>query len=124
LLVAVKEAEAKQEAVIVNRLIEASGPGLRKKITRTDEDGKVSVEEVETGGEWLAAATYLERRHPERYGRPIRASVTIEEHKRITITHVEVVKDYGQGAVIVEGEAREVEKLGTSAQIPTTEPED
>jgi len=111
-LIAVKEAEAKQEAAIVDRLIDASGPGMRKRVTRTDAEGNISVEEVETGGEWLAAATYLERRHPERYGRKDRSSITIDEHKRVTITYVEVVKDYGQGAQVIEGESREVpEKL-------------
>jgi len=111
-LIAVKEAEAKQEAAIVARLVDASMPGVRKKVVRTDEKGGISTEEVETGGEWLAAATYLERRHPERYGRKDRTAITIDEHKRITITHVEVVKDYGHGAQVVEGDARELPELG------------
>ena len=58
--------------------------------------------------EWLPAMTFLERRHPERWGRKDRSLIQIEEHKQVTITTVEVVKDYGQG-MIVEGEAKEIE---------------
>jgi len=47
------------------------------------------------GKEWLPAMTILERRHPERWGRKDRSIVSIEDHKTITITTVEVVKDYG-----------------------------
>ena len=57
---------------------------------------------------WLAAMTWLERRHPDRWGRKDRTAITIDHDKRVTITHVEVIKDYGQGGRIVESEAREL----------------
>ena len=56
--------------------------------------------------EWLPAMTFLERRHPERWGRKDRSLIQIEEHKTVTITTVEVVKDYGriiEGKEITEG---------------------
>lgn len=82
---AIKRAEAQREAQIVSRLVDASQPGLRKTVTRPmlvnglplfDKDGNIrmSVEQTTTGGEWLAAATFLERRHPERWARPDRGS--------------------------------------------------
>lgn len=49
--------------------------------------------------EWLPGMTFLERRHPERWGRKDRSTISIEETKTITITTVEVVKDYGQGRI-------------------------
>ena len=55
--------------------------------------------------EWLPAMTFLERRHPERWGRKDRHQVDINENKQVTITHVTVVKDYGQ---IAEGEYKEL----------------
>ena len=54
-------------------------------------------EAATTDKNWLAAMTLLERRHPERWGRKDRSLIQIEEHKQVTITTVEVVKDYGQG---------------------------
>lgn len=60
-----------------------------------------------TGKEWLPAMTILERRHPERWGRKDRSLIQIDEHKTVTITNVEVIKDYGRG-MIVEGEAKEI----------------
>ena len=65
-------------------------------------------EKAINGKEWLPAMTLLERRHPDRWGRKDRTAITIDEHKVVTITHVEVIKDYGQGGQIVEGEAREL----------------
>ena len=80
-LSAVKRAEAEREAIIVSRLVDAAMPGVRKRVTKPildrglpvlDEHGNIKTitEETETGGEWLAAATYLERRYPERWARP------------------------------------------------------
>ncbi|KKK80579.1 hypothetical protein LCGC14_2822070, partial [marine sediment metagenome] len=43
---------------------------------------------------------FLERRHPDRWGRKDRHQVDVTE-KVITITHVTVVKDYGE---VIEGE--------------------
>lgn len=109
--VAIKKAEAEREAVIVQRLIDASMPGERKRVVKTDDEGKTSIEVTETGGEWLAAATFLERRHPERWGRKDRSTLVVEETKQIIITTVEVVKDYGRGQVI-EGESKEITEGG------------
>lgn len=51
--------------------------------------------------EWLPAITFLERRHPDRWGRKDRTQVTIDETRKITITRVEVVMPPGQ---VIEGE--------------------
>ncbi|MCK4788082.1 MAG: hypothetical protein KAV87_30290 [Desulfobacteraceae bacterium] len=61
--------------------------------------------------EWLPGMTFLERRHPERWGRKDRSTLVVEETKQIIITTVEVVKDYGRGQVI-EGEAKEITEGG------------
>lgn len=61
--------------------------------------------------EWLPAMTYLERRHPDRWGRKDRTRVDINERKTITITHVEVVLNQGEGKPeIIEGEGREIKR--------------
>ena len=60
--------------------------------------------------EWVPAMTYLERRHPDRWGRKDRTRVDINERKAITITHVEVVLDRGDGKEIIEGESRELKE--------------
>ncbi len=86
----VKRAEAEAETLLVNTVREAAV------------DGK----------NWLAGMTFLERRHPDRWGRRDRQTIDITEHKTVTITEIEVVKDYGQGQV-VEGEARELLPPGT-----------
>ena len=78
---ATKRAEAQAEASRVAR-IEASGKT----------------------GNWLADMTHLERRHPDRWGRRDRHQVDITEHKTITITEIEVIKDYGGQTPIIEGE--------------------
>ena len=65
-------------------------------------------ESAEVKREWLPAMTFLERRHPDRWGRKDRNTVTIDEHKQITITHVEVIKPADYANQIVEGEAREL----------------
>jgi len=65
-------------------------------------------ESAEVKREWLPAMTFLERRHPDRWGRKDRNTVTIDEHKQITITHVEVIKPADYAGQIVEGEAREL----------------
>ena len=52
---------------------------------------------------WAAGMTLLERRYPDRWARKDRHQVEVSESKSITITHTEVVKDYGPGqAQIVE----------------------
>jgi len=60
-------------------------------------------ESAEVKREWLPAMTFLERRHPDRWGRKDRSQVTIDEHKTITITRVEVIKPEGY----IEGEVVE-----------------
>jgi len=55
------------------------------------------------------AITVNERRHPERWGRKDRSLIQIDEHRTVTITNVEVIKDYGRG-MIVESEAKEIEE--------------
>ena len=72
LYVALKKAEAEAEA---------------RRVARIEASGKT--------GNWLADMTHLERRHPDRWGRKDRHQVDIHERKEITITEIEVVKDYG-----------------------------
>ena len=107
---AIKKAESEAEAERLSRITEAGvGGKLYKTITYTRKDGTEVVEEVLTQPQWLADMTTLERRHPERWGRKDRSTIQIEEHKTITITTVEVVKDYGQG-MIVDSEAKELKE--------------
>ena len=103
---AIKRAESDNEHRIAQSVIEASQGGQVIKTTTTRrKDGSSTTEEVTAQPQWLAGMTYLERRHPDRWGRKDRHQVEINESKNITITHVEVVKDYGSGhAEIVEGE--------------------
>ncbi len=44
--------------------------------------------------------TYLERRHPDRWGRRERKTIEINEHRVIEVTHVEVIKDRGPDITI------------------------
>jgi hypothetical protein len=62
-------------------------------------------EKAEVDREWLPAMVFLERRHPDRWGRKDRRTVDINERKDITITHVE----YKLAEDVVESEARELE---------------
>ncbi len=108
-MLAVKRAEAEAEVERVAR-IRAAGEGgkIAKIVTFTRKDGTEVREETYQPSQWLADMTHLERRHPERWGRKDRTAITIDEQKHVTITHVEVVKDYGQGAQVIENEAREI----------------
>ena len=107
-LLAVKRAESDAETARVARVEAAGiGGGVSKRRVTTFKDGTETVEETFNSPQWLADMTHLERRHPERWGRKDRSTIQIEEHKTITITTVEVVKDYGRGQV-VEGEAKEI----------------
>lgn len=86
---ALKRAEAQAEAELVNVVRESA---TKKK-------------------EWLPAMTFLERRHPDRWGRKDRTRVDINERKAITITHVEVVLNQGEGVPqVIEGESRELKE--------------
>ena len=94
---------------MVARVRAAANPGVKKKVIKTDSKGNVTEEIHETGGDWLAAATHLERRHPDRWGRKDRTRVDINEKKSITITHVEVVLNQGNDQPqVIEGESREL----------------
>ena len=88
LVTALKRAEAQAEAELVNVVRESA---MVKK-------------------EWLPAMTFLERRHPDRWGRKDRTRVDITEKKTITITHVEVVLNQGEGQQVIEGESRELKE--------------
>jgi len=55
--------------------------------------------------EWLPAMTFLERRHPDRWGRRDRRDININETKTINITRVEIAMPRGE---LIEGEAREL----------------
>ena len=106
-----KTAEAEAEAEMVARVRAAANPGVKKKVIKTDSQGNVTEEIHETGGDWLAAATHLERRHPDRWGRKDRTRVDINEKKTVTITHVEVVLNQGADTPqVIEGESRELKE--------------
>ncbi len=106
-----KNAEAQAEAEMVARVRAAASPGVKKKVIKTDSKGNVTEEIHETGGDWLAAATHLERRHPDRWGRKDRTRVDITERKSIVITHVEVVLNQGDSqSPVIEGESRELKE--------------
>jgi len=69
---------------------------LKKAEAKAESDFLATVRSAAiTKKEWLPAMTFLERRHPDRWGRKDRSQVTIEEHKTVTITRVEVVKPEG-----------------------------
>jgi len=111
--IAIKRAEAEAEARRVAR-VEAAGIGgnLVRKKTITTKDGSVIEDEQFAQPQWLADMTHLERRHPDRWGRKDRTRVDINERKSITITHVEIVLNEGEGTPVIEGEARELLKEG------------
>ena len=82
---------------------------LHKEVKRAEAIAEAKLVEVvreaaEVKREWLPAMTFLERRHPDRWGRKDRSQVTIDEHKTITITRVEVVKPEGY----IDTEGREL----------------
>ena len=61
--------------------------------------------------EWLPAMTFLERRHPDRWGRKDRSKIDITEKKSVTITHVEIVLNQGDSVPpVIEGESRVIEE--------------
>ena len=53
--------------------------------------------------EWLPAMTFMERRWRDRWGRPAPVQPTIQDNRQVNITHVTVVKDYGEAQRQVEG---------------------
>lgn len=81
-LLAIKKAESEAEAELASMIRETA---LEKR-------------------EWLPGMTFLERRHPERWGRKDRSTLVVEETKQIVITTVEVVKDYGNRRIEEKGE--------------------
>lgn len=69
---AVKRAEAIAEAARVERIAKAGEGGtLSKRTIYTQKDGSTREEETFTTPQWLADMTHLERRHPERWARPV-----------------------------------------------------
>lgn len=108
-LCAIKRAESEAEARRVERIEQAGiGGGLIRKKIITTKDGTVIEDEQYAQPQWLADMTHLERRHPDRWGRKDRTRVDVNERKSITITHVEVVLDKGDGQTYIEGESREL----------------
>jgi pyruvate/2-oxoacid:ferredoxin oxidoreductase beta subunit len=95
---------------------------LMDSLKKAESDAEAEMVEIVRGKakndkEWLPAMTYLERRHPERWGRKDRTHITVDEHKQVTITHVEIIKDYGQSGQIVEGESREIKEIPESTEL-------
>ena len=81
---AIKKADAEAEAKVVSRFYE----------------------EATNPGSFVAPATYLERRYPERWGRRDRTIIDLHEEKTINIR--EVVVNMPQ---VIDGEAKEVPLL-------------
>jgi hypothetical protein len=106
LMKSVKEAESLQEAAIVERLISAAEKGVKKTVKKTDEEGNVTIEETTTGGEWLAAATYLERRHPERWSRREKVEQTREVNVNVIVKHYDPLEV--PAGPVIEGEVKEL----------------
>lgn len=89
LMESIKRAEADAEALMVKTARDAA---VEKK------DGYLAI-------------TVNERRHPDRWGRKDRTRVDINEKRAITITHVEVVLNQGEGVPqVIEGELRELKE--------------
>jgi hypothetical protein len=104
----VKEAEALFQADKIATINAAASPGVKSRKVKRDSTGKYEVETNETGGDWLAAMTMLERRFPDQFARRERKQVDITETRNIKVTHVEV-RLAGQDAepAITEAESRE-----------------
>jgi len=90
LIQSIKKAEAEAEAKLV----------------------EVVRESAEIKREWIPAITFLERRHPDRWGRKDRTRVDITETKRIQITHVDVVLNEAGQTPMIEGHAVELLEEG------------
>lgn len=88
LVSSLKEAEAKAESEIVD---------VVRNSAKEDKN-------------WIAGMTFLERRHPDRWGRRERKSIEITEHRVIEVTHVEVIKDYGPGQAIDTEVVKQIEQ--------------
>ena len=88
LYTSIKKAEAEAEALMVET---ARNAAVEKK------DGYLAI-------------TVNERRHPDRWGRKDRTRIDVNERKSITITHVEVVLNQGDGQTYIEGESRELKE--------------
>ena len=80
---AVKKAEAIAEAARVERIAQAGEGGqVSKRRITTFRDGTQTIEESFSIGQWLADMTHLERRHPERWGRPAPVQPVIDASSR------------------------------------------
>ena len=103
-----KNAEAKSESEMMERVRGAALPGVKSKETTIGPDGSTTIKIHETGGDWLAGATYLERRHRERWGRPAPIQVNVDQSKTVQISHVEIVLSETGRQPSIEGESREL----------------
>ena len=103
-----KEAETLAEAEMLDVIRQAASPGIKQRVTKRNTKGEIAIDVKEGPGDWIAAATYLERRHPERYARRERRQVEVSEKHEIRITHVETVLNSGDGRPVIEGQSREV----------------
>lgn len=88
---------------------------LAKSLKRAEAQAEAKLVEIiresaEVKREWLPAITFLERRHPERWGRKDR--VQVEQHKRVEIS---VIVEHYPGEQITEGECVEVPLLENKA---------
>jgi transposase-like protein len=109
----VKRAEAEAEVERVARIRQAGiGGQVSRRVTRLKKDGTEETEETFQLPQWLADITFLERRHPDRWGRRDRTRIDINETREITITHVEYnLAEPGQ-SLAIEGESRPSLKEG------------
>lgn len=74
----VKKAEAQDEARRLLRINQAGQGGtVVSESTTTYPDGRVQREVKRTSPQWQADAWHLERKYPDRYGRQLRADLTV-----------------------------------------------
>ena len=116
LFVALKRAEAKAETARVARIEQAGiGGQVSRRVTRTKRDGTEETEETFQLPQWLADITFLERRHPDRWGRKDRTRIDINETKEITITHVDYNLAQTVPGQVIDGQVTELGERGNHA---------
>jgi len=100
-----KRAEAKSEAERVERVRQAGiGGQVSRRVTRIKRDGTEETEETFQLPQWIADMTFLERRHPDRWGRRDRRDVVASGNVTIEVQFIDRAPD----RQIVEGESREL----------------
>jgi transposase len=115
-----KQAEADIKAGVESRFTE-----LYESVKRAESEAEAKMIQVVISNaveskNWVSAMTFLERRHPERWGRKDRIQVDKEEAVQINV----VIKHYQDEtqlaqpvARVIEGEARELLPEGENEEV-------